>query len=90
LNLFPKNGNFYKMNQDDLDKLLIQIGHRIRSLRKEEKISQLDLGNIVGRSANQIGRIERAEGNPTVKTLHSIAKHYKVDISYFIDHAKDK
>jgi len=85
LNLFPKNGNFYKMNQDDLDKLLIQIGHRIRSLRKEEKISQLDLGNIVGRSANQIGRIERAEGNPTIETLHRIAKHYKVAITYFIN-----
>lgn len=85
MNLFPKNGNFYKMNQDDLDKLLIQIGHRIRSLRKEEKISQLDLGNIVGRSANQIGRIERAEGNPTIETLHRIAKHYKVAITYFIN-----
>ncbi|GHA38294.1 hypothetical protein GCM10007103_19580 [Salinimicrobium marinum] len=73
------------MNQDDLDKLLIQIGDRIKSLRKKEKISQLDLGNIVGISANQIGRIERAEGNPTIKTLHQIATHYKVEISYFID-----
>lgn len=84
MKLFRKNSNFYKMNQDDLDQLLIQIGHRVRSLRKNENISQLDLGNIVGRSANQIGRIERAEGNPTIKTLHRIAKHYKVDISYFI------
>ncbi len=88
--LFAKNGNFYKMNQDDLDKLLIQIGHRIRYLRKEEKISQLDLGNIVGRSANQIGRIERAEGNPTIETLHRIAKHYKVAITYFIDEKEKK
>ena len=90
MNLFLKNSNFYRMNQDDLDELLIQIGYRIRSLRKEEKISQLDLGNIVGRSANQIGRIERAEGNPTIKTLHRIAKHYKVDISYFIDDKQKK
>lgn len=73
------------MAQDDLNKLLIQIGDRIKFLRRKENISQLDLGNIVGRSANQIGRIERAEGNPTIKTLHRIATHYGVDISYFLD-----
>lgn len=73
------------MNQDGLHKLLVQIGERIKYLRKGEKISQLELGNIVGRSANQIGRIERAEGNPTIETLYRIALHYKVEISYFID-----
>ncbi len=78
------------MSQDDLNKLLVQIGRRIKTLRKEEKISQLDLGNIVGRSANQIGRIERAEGNPTIETLHRIAKHYKVEISHFIDNRKSE
>ncbi len=84
LKLFLNNGNFYRMAQEDLNKLLIQIGVRVKSLRKKENISQLDLGNIVGRSANQIGRIERAEGNPTIKTLHRIATHYGVDISYFL------
>lgn len=73
------------MNQDGLHKLLVQIGERIKYLRKGENISQLELGNIVGRSANQIGRIERAEGNPTIETLHRIAQHYKVEISYFMD-----
>ncbi|MEJ4088314.1 helix-turn-helix transcriptional regulator [Galbibacter orientalis] len=77
------------MGQKNLDKLLVQIGERIKSLRKKEKTSQLELGNIVGRSANQIGRIERAEGNPTIKTLYRIATHYKVEISYFIDEKKE-
>ena len=85
LNLFIKKSNFYKMDQNDLNKLLIQIGERIKLLRKKENISQLALGNIVGRSANQIGRIERAEGNPTIETLHRIATHYEVDITYFIN-----
>lgn len=73
------------MNQDDLNSLLVRIGNRVKSLRQKEKISQLDLGNIVGRSANQIGRIERAESNPTIETLHSIAKHYKVTMTYLVD-----
>jgi len=90
LNLSRKISNFYLMSQNDLNSLLVQIGERIKSLRKNEKISQLDLGNIVGRSANQIGRIERAEGNPTIETLHKIAKHYKVAISYFIDEKEKK
>lgn len=72
------------MAKDDLNKLLVRIGERIKYLRKKENISQLDLGNIVGRSANQIGRIERAEGNPTIETLYRIARHYKLEVSYFI------
>lgn len=78
------------MSKDDLNTLLVQIGNRIKFLRKNENISQLDLGNIVGKSANQIGRIERAEGNPTIKTLHQIAKHYKVEVSYFLDQRNDE
>ncbi|SFN99314.1 DNA-binding transcriptional regulator, XRE-family HTH domain [Salegentibacter flavus] len=81
--------NFYRMNQHDLNNLLVQIGEKIRILRKKENISQLDLGNIVGRSANQIGRIERAEGNPTIETLYRIATHFKVEISYFINEKRD-
>ncbi|WP_093411616.1 helix-turn-helix domain-containing protein [Salegentibacter flavus] len=77
------------MNQHDLNNLLVQIGEKIRILRKKENISQLDLGNIVGRSANQIGRIERAEGNPTIETLYRIATHFKVEISYFINEKRD-
>lgn len=73
------------MNQSDLQELFIQIGARIKHLRKEHQISQLELGNIVGLSANQIGRIERAEGNPTIKTLYLIADYYNVEIGYFID-----
>ncbi|WP_242009079.1 helix-turn-helix domain-containing protein [Robertkochia solimangrovi] len=68
---------------DGLDKLYVTIGDKIKKLRTEEGISQLDLGNWVGKSANQIGRIERAEGNPTVKTLYAIAQHYKIDICEF-------
>lgn len=78
------------MVEDELDRLLLQMGNRIKSLSKKENISQLELGNIVGRSANQIGRIERAEGNPTIETLYLIASHYNLDISYFLDKEFEK
>lgn len=89
MNLFIKKSNFYGMSQYDLNKLLVQIGERIKVLRKKENISQLELGNIVGRSANQIGRIERAEGNPTIETLHRIATHFKVEVSFLIKREKE-
>ncbi len=72
------------MTKDGLNKLLVRIGERIKFLRKKENMSQLDLGNIVGRSANQIGRIERAEGNPTIETLYRIASYYNKEVTYFI------
>lgn len=74
---------------ENLNKLLVRIGKRVKALREEEDISQLDLGIIVGLSANHIGRIERAEGNPTIKSLHGIATHYKVRINHFIDDEED-
>ncbi|MBC9795423.1 helix-turn-helix domain-containing protein [Sinomicrobium weinanense] len=73
------------MKNDDLDSLLVNIGKIVKHLRTEEGISQLALGNHVGLSANQVGRIERAEGNPTVKTLFGIAKHYNIDIKEFFN-----
>jgi len=73
------------MKPKDANALLKNIGSLVRRLRKEEGISQLDLGNHVDLSANQIGRIERAEGNPTVKTLFAIANHYNMDIKTFFE-----
>ena len=67
------------MESEEL-KLLKLIGIKIKNLRKKEDISQLQLGIRIDISANQIGRIERAEGNPTIKTLYAITKYYNLDI----------
>jgi len=53
--------------------LLRKIGSRIRTLRKERDLSQLQLAVLIDNHAEQIGRIERGELNVTIGTLQKIA-----------------
>jgi len=77
------------MKDDDLKLLYIHIGSLVKEHRERLDKSQFHFGLEVGRSANQIGRIERAEGNPTVETLYNIAKYIKIDIQEFFKEKKD-
>ncbi|MAU70567.1 MAG: transcriptional regulator [Pseudozobellia sp.] len=73
------------MSNDDLNILLVNIGSVIKRHRTERGLSQLTMGFDIDMSANQIGRIERAESNPTIETLHTIANYFGFDMmEYFI------
>lgn len=61
--------------------LLKKIGNRIRQLRKEKKLSQLDLAVRMDNHAEQIGRIERGELNVTIGTLQKIAESLHLPIT---------
>lgn len=61
------------------------IGERIRALRKERGLSQVDLGVLIGNHGEQIGRIERGELNVTICTLKIIAEGLKVKLKDLID-----
>lgn len=71
------------MSKEDLNILLSNIGAIVKRHRKERGLSQLNMGLDIDMSANQIGRIERAESNPTVETLHTIANYFGFDIIEF-------
>ena len=71
------------MSNDELNKLLLNIGAIIKKHRLDRGLSQLNMGLDIDMSANQIGRIERAESNPTIETLHTIANYFGIDIKEF-------
>ncbi|WP_432670306.1 helix-turn-helix domain-containing protein [Flavobacterium sp. SM2513] len=77
------------MKDDELKLLYIHIGSIVKLHREKLGKSQLHFGLEVGRSANQIGRIERAEGNTTVDTLFRIAQYINIDIKEFFNLKKD-
>ncbi len=64
------------MAKSDLKKL----GKNIKFLRKGKSLSQEKLAEIIGRSRNYMGMIERAEVNTPVDTLFDIAKALNADI----------
>ncbi len=64
------------MAKPDLKKL----GKNIKFLRKGKRLSQEKLAEIISKSRNYVGMIERAEVNTPVDTLFDIAKALNVDI----------
>ena len=77
------------MKDDELKYLYKHIGSLIKFHRERLGKSQFTFGLEVGKSGNQIGRIERAESNPTVETLYDIAKYIKIDVKDFFNMKKD-
>ena len=67
--------------------ILISVGNRIKEIRQEKGLSQLDLvgkmdGNI---DVTNISRIEKGRTNPTVYTLFRIALALEVHPKEFLD-----
>lgn len=60
--------------------LRIEVGKRIRHLRKLSRYTQEELGERAGLSYKFIGEIERGEVNPSLDSLSSIARALKVGV----------
>ena len=68
------------------------FGKRIKELRKRQKITQEQLGELVGIDSKQIGNIETGTYFTTISTLEKIAKILNVEIYELFEfsHQKDK
>lgn len=69
------------------EKILISVGSKIKEIRLDKGLSQLDLvgrmdGNI---DVTNISRIEKGRTNPTVYTLFRIALALEVHPKEFLD-----
>ena len=51
-----------------------KLGDRIKNLRKDRKMKQIDLAVEVGVDARTIVAIEAGKRNPTLKTINKLAK----------------
>jgi transcriptional regulator with XRE-family HTH domain len=68
--------------QNVKDKVYLKkLGVRIRTLRLQKGLSQLDLGVSMDNYAEQVSRIERGQLNVTICTLKKIAESLEVSLS---------
>lgn len=58
------------MSKKDLQK----FGKRLKALRLDHNLTQLELAEIIDMSPNFIGMIERGERNTTVENVFKIAR----------------
>jgi len=61
-------------------KLIEKVGKKIIKLRKEQKLSQVDLAFLCDFEKSNLRRIEAGKTNPTLTTLYKISKALDVDI----------
>ena len=54
---------------------------RIRDVRKSKRMTQEDLGGIIGTSQSNISEIEKGKHNPTLETLSKIASALNVNVA---------
>jgi len=64
---------------------IANLGVHIRQLREKKGLSQQDLANDCDIPKTQIGRIERAEINTTIKTLVKIANALNIEPKELLD-----
>lgn len=58
------------------------VSDRLASIRKEKKLSQLDLANKVSLHTNAIGRYERGEAIRSVDVAIKLARALEVSLNY--------
>jgi len=63
----------------------ISFGERLRELRIQKKLSQAELGQIIGVQATHIGRYERGESKPSAKYLKLLADVLDVSADFLYD-----
>ncbi len=62
-------------------KVNLELGKRVRRLRKKLDLSQEELAEKAGIHRTYMGKIERGESNPPLHTVSKIAKALKVTLS---------
>jgi DNA-binding XRE family transcriptional regulator len=85
-----KDKHIGKIGTSDRDKyefdLKVELlGDAIKKTRKERKLTQEQLGNLIGVQKSQISKLESNTRNVTIETILKVFRALKTDIKFSID-----
>ena len=60
------------------------FGERLRELREETAVTQMQLANALGLTQNAIGMMERGHRGTTLDKLVLLAEHFHVSTDYLV------
>lgn len=60
----------------------MEIGSRLKALRKERKETQLQVAQAIGMGDRHYQRIENDEGLPGLEIFCALAEHFSVSLDY--------
>lgn len=73
-----------------MEQLKIEIGKKIENLRKNTKISQSELGVLIGVTHASISKRESGLQDLSATEIFLLAKHFGVSCGYFFDEEEKK
>lgn len=74
----------------DDNQYLIKLGERIKQLRKDKLMRQIDLAEKIGIEDSALRRIESGRVNSTINMLRKIAKGLEVDVIELLNNIENK
>ena len=60
------------------------IGHRIKNIRKENNLNQVQFAKSIGISQGNLSEIELGNSNPSAETLISTRRQYNVNLNWLL------
>lgn len=67
----------------------VSVGSRLRTIRKEKKMTIKELAKRSGLSVNTISLVENEKSSPSVSTLEQIAQILEIPLSYIFEPAEE-
>lgn len=80
---FTDERNYKNLKKDKIEK--DKIGHRIREFRKEHKLTQSKLANILNTTQSVIAEYEKGKNLIATPFLYTICKKYHISADYLLD-----
>lgn len=63
---------------------ILLFGERLTQVRKKKKLSQAEVGKLLGMDGDAYGRYERNEVRPSIETAARIAEVFDISLDYLI------
>jgi transcriptional regulator with XRE-family HTH domain len=85
-----KDNDIGKIGTPDRDKYEFELrmevlGDMIKSVRKERKLTQEQLGELIGVQKSQISKLERNTKNVTIETILKVFKALKANVKFSVE-----
>ena len=68
----------------------VSFGKRLRQLRKETKISQIDLAKNLDLTSQALSQYELNKRMPDTEMIKKIAKHFEVSVDYILGESSER
>jgi transcriptional regulator with XRE-family HTH domain len=61
------------------------IGEKVRAIRKERNLNQIDFAEAIGISQGRLSEIEQGRTKPSAETLFQLRRKFNIDLNWLFE-----